>query len=190
MIAGSRRRSANCLAPRDVLRWSSKGPGVRRIKCSIPLGGNSPLKFSHIATYRGDCSTTERRWSNVSLSHAARGKPDGRDPRRGESPRLTIRRDRLTMEGPPGNGRPFAFGALTVGPVRLALNPAPTRWLRVAPSERRPSMSHKTNPSETGKPDLSPQAQADESHGRIKGPQLDGRNDPEINNSRGAETGG
>ena len=51
-------------------------------------------------------------------------------------------------------------------------------------------MSHPKNPEEEGKPDFSPQAQADESHGSVKGSQLTGRNDPEINNSRGAETGG
>lgn len=51
-------------------------------------------------------------------------------------------------------------------------------------------MSHPKNPQEDGKPDLRPQAQANESHGSLKGPQLSARNDPEINNSRGAETGG
>ncbi|MBF7013863.1 hypothetical protein QUC32_03375 [Novosphingobium resinovorum] len=51
-------------------------------------------------------------------------------------------------------------------------------------------MSHPRHPEEEGKPDLSPKAQADESHGSLKGQQLTGRNDPEINNSRGAETGG
>jgi hypothetical protein len=51
-------------------------------------------------------------------------------------------------------------------------------------------MSHPKNPQEEGKPDFSPKAQADESHGSVKGQQLTGRNDPEINNSRGAETAG
>ena len=51
-------------------------------------------------------------------------------------------------------------------------------------------MSRLCNPEQEGKPDLSPKAQADESHGSLKGQQLTGRNDPEINNSRGAETGG
>jgi hypothetical protein len=37
---------------------------------------------------------------------------------------------------------------------------------------------------------LQPPGPGDESHGSIKGSQLTGRNDPEINNSRGAETGG
>lgn len=51
-------------------------------------------------------------------------------------------------------------------------------------------MSHPKNPQEEGKPDLRPEAQTDESHGALKGRQLTGRNDPEINNPRGAETGG
>lgn len=51
-------------------------------------------------------------------------------------------------------------------------------------------MSHPRDFKEEGKPDFSPKAQANESHGAVKGAQLSGRNDPEINNSRGAETGG
>ncbi len=47
-------------------------------------------------------------------------------------------------------------------------------------------MSHPKNPAEEGKPDFSPEAQADESHGSVKGSQLSGRNDPETNNPRGA----
>jgi hypothetical protein len=51
-------------------------------------------------------------------------------------------------------------------------------------------MSHPKDPQEDGKPDFRPEAQVDEAHGAIKGEQLNGRNDPEINNARGAETGG
>ncbi len=51
-------------------------------------------------------------------------------------------------------------------------------------------MSQEKNPADAGKPDLRPEAQTDESHGRIKGQQLNDRNDPEIDSPRGAETGG
>lgn len=67
------------------------------------------LKFLPERPFPNHCSTIGRRWSNVSLSHAARGEPEERGrPREGNS-RLTASRWRLAMERPPLTGRPFCF---------------------------------------------------------------------------------
>lgn len=50
-------------------------------------------------------------------------------------------------------------------------------------------MSKTTNPADAGKPDLRPEAQTGESHGKIKSEQLTDRTMPENDINRGAEGG-
>lgn len=99
------------------------------------------LKIVHAAPYGHDCSTIERRWSNVSLSHAASGNPDEQGRHCGGPARLSSPLAARQWKGRPEKGRPFAFGLNSMRIAHAISRTAPSAVSTSAGELRMPGVS-------------------------------------------------